>query len=64
MDRKRSGRRIERDLMDVQFFSVWGFEMKLKTVGKCNGVGLIYLPKEWVGKNVAIVLKDSIDARR
>jgi len=50
--------------MDVQIYSVTGFDMKHKTVGQGpNNIGRIYLPKEWVGKSVAIILKELPDNR-
>jgi len=44
--------------MDMQIFSVTGFEMKHKTVGRGPNCGRIYLPREWVGKGVTIILKE------
>jgi len=47
--------------MDMQIFSVTGFEMKHKTVGLGPNCGRIYLPREWVGKGVTIILKELPD---
>lgn len=46
--------------MDIQIFSVSGFEMIHKSVGDGGDSGRIYVPKSWVGKDVTIILKEPL----
>jgi len=46
--------------MDVQFFSVEGYHILHKTVAKGETSGRIYLPKDWIGKQVVVILKELI----
>lgn len=46
--------------MDVQFFSVEGYHILHKTVTKGETSGRIYLPKDWIGKQVVVILKELI----
>ena len=46
--------------MDVQFFSVEGYHILHKTVTKGETSGRIYLPKDWIGKKVVVILKELI----
>ena len=37
-------------------FEVVGKMMLVKTVGKHGGGAVVYVPKKWIGKRVAIIL--------
>jgi putative transposon-encoded protein len=39
-------------------FEVYGHEMLEKEVKECGNSGRIYLPPDWVGKNVKIIRID------
>jgi hypothetical protein len=47
--------------MDVQIYTITGFDMMYKPVGPGPNCGRVYLPREWIGKSVAIVLKELPD---
>lgn len=50
--------------MDIQIFTVTGFTMNRKKVKKGgNNSGRIYVPKEWVGKDVTVILNELPDRR-
>lgn len=41
-------------------YTAKGLDIKMKTVkatGKQGSSGIVYLPKEWIGKEVAIILE-------
>ena len=44
--------------MDVHQFNIQGYFLVKKTVSKGDTSGRVYLPKEWIGKEVAVVLKE------
>lgn len=42
-------------------FSVFGVDYLKKTVGEGGTSGRIYVPREWIGKEVVVILKSEGD---